>query len=146
MVQGKSQKAEIENNSGHSRLSVPPALPRLEVGTIEVIGADGSEGMPYDDAIIYFDGDEVSEIRISRPGALRVAQQIVTAANNHDALVKALLEANEALIAANDYFDDRSDVVDGSYGEPSPNREMTLASNCQQASLLIERALAGAKQ
>lgn len=39
----------------------------------------------------------------------------------------------EALTQALDYFDDHADVVDGSYGEPSPNREMSLAQLCRDA-------------
>jgi hypothetical protein len=39
----------------------------------------------------------------------------------------------EALTQALEYFEDRADVVDGSYGEPSPNREMSLAQLCQDA-------------
>lgn len=39
----------------------------------------------------------------------------------------------EALTQALEYFEDHSDVVDGSYGEPSPNREMSLAQLCRDA-------------
>jgi argonaute-like protein implicated in RNA metabolism and viral defense len=39
----------------------------------------------------------------------------------------------EALTQAQEYFENRSDVVDGSYGEPSPNREMSLAQLCKDA-------------
>lgn len=39
----------------------------------------------------------------------------------------------EALTQALEYFEDREDVVDGSYGEPSPNREMSLAQLCRDA-------------
>ena len=39
----------------------------------------------------------------------------------------------EALTQALDYFEDREDVNDGSYGEPSPNREMSLAQLCRDA-------------
>jgi hypothetical protein len=39
----------------------------------------------------------------------------------------------EALTQAADYFEDHADVVDGSYGEPSPNREMSLAQLCRDA-------------
>jgi hypothetical protein len=39
----------------------------------------------------------------------------------------------EALTQAQEYFEDRADVVDGSYGEPSPNREMSLAQLCKDA-------------
>ena len=45
----------------------------------------------------------------------------------------AITEAIQALIDASDYFDNRADVNDGDYGEPSPNREMTLASQCDEA-------------
>lgn len=39
----------------------------------------------------------------------------------------------EALTQAEQYFKDHSDVVDGSYGEPAPNREMSLAQLCHDA-------------
>jgi hypothetical protein len=39
----------------------------------------------------------------------------------------------EALTQAAEYFEDRADVVDGSYGEPSPNKEMSLAQLCSDA-------------
>ena len=45
----------------------------------------------------------------------------------------AITEAIQALIDASDYFDNRADVNDGDYGVPSPNREMTLASQCDEA-------------
>ena len=45
----------------------------------------------------------------------------------------AITEAIQALIDAGDYFDNRADVNDGDYGVPSPNREMTLASQCDEA-------------
>ena len=43
----------------------------------------------------------------------------------------ATLEAdlNECL----EYFQDHADVVDGDYGEPSPNKEMRLASMIQES-------------
>lgn len=49
------------------------------------------------------------------------------------ALPKVHGDVIEALTHAMDYFDDRADVVDGSYGEPSPNREMSLAQLCRDA-------------
>lgn len=39
---------------------------------------------------------------------------------------KRIKELEAALEEALEYFEDRYDVVDGSYGEPSPNREMAL--------------------
>ena len=45
----------------------------------------------------------------------------------------AIIEAIQALIDAGDYFSARADVNDGDYGVPSPNREMTLASQCGEA-------------
>lgn len=44
----------------------------------------------------------------------------------HDDVIEALTQALE-------YFEDHEDVVDGSYGEPSPNREMSLAQLCRDA-------------
>ena len=39
----------------------------------------------------------------------------------------------EALTQALEYFENMSDVVDGSYGEPAPNNEMSLAQLCREA-------------
>lgn len=56
----------------------------------------------------------------------------VTAAHSHD-YVQTLKEIEdqldaltEALKECEDYFDNRADVNDGSYGEPIPNTEMRL--------------------
>lgn len=46
----------------------------------------------------------------------------------------AHLEAD--LLECLEYFEDKYDVVDGSYGEPAPNKEMRLG-------LMIESALHG---
>ena len=54
-------------------------------------------------------------------------------AKDYDALLTQLRELrakvtlmSNALDECEDYFDNRSDVVDGSYGEPAPNTEMRL--------------------
>ena len=57
----------------------------------------------------------------------------------------AITEAIQALIDASDYFDNRADVNDGDYGEPSPNREMTLASQCDEALERLEALRARAQ-
>jgi hypothetical protein len=44
--------------------------------------------------------------------------------------VDVLIDALEEALA---YFQDRSDVVDGSYGEPQANREMQLAQTMEAA-------------
>ena len=46
-------------------------------------------------------------------------------------------EISEALEAASDYFDKRSDVVDGSHGIPEPNTEMRLLQQCETAIKLL---------
>jgi hypothetical protein len=68
---------------------------KLVMGYIEVMGPDGSDGIPYDEAVIHLEGDEDSEIEVHCPGALRLAPFIVKAVNNHDALVKALEEIQD---------------------------------------------------
>lgn len=65
-------------------------MTKLVMGEIICIGADDKEAIPYDEAVIHIDGDEDSEIRVTCPGALRLAPKIVAGHNNHDALVKAL--------------------------------------------------------
>lgn len=39
----------------------------------------------------------------------------------------------EALTQALEYFENLEDVSDGDYGEPRPNREMSLAQMCRDA-------------
>jgi hypothetical protein len=56
---------------------------------------------------------------------------ICRAANNHEALLEALREARE-------HINGEIDVVDGSYGEPAPNKAMLLAQ-------LIDAAIAKAE-
>ena len=46
----------------------------------------------------------------------------------------------EALTEAEDYFDNRSDVVDGDYGIPEPNTEMRLLQIVHEALELMEKA------
>jgi hypothetical protein len=65
--------------------------PALELGEVEATSADGTDGICYDNAVIFFDcGPEQCSIDIECPAALRLAAFIVKAVNNHDALVKHL--------------------------------------------------------
>jgi 3-methyladenine DNA glycosylase/8-oxoguanine DNA glycosylase len=61
----------------------------------------------------------------------------IVAINQQQAKLKRATKVHgdviEALTQALEYFEDREDVVDGSYGEPSPNREMSLAQLCRDA-------------
>lgn len=70
-------------------------IPKLVMGHIVSFGLNDEEVTPIDDAVIHLEGDEDSEIEVHCPGALRLAQQIVKAVNNHDALVKALKEIEQ---------------------------------------------------
>lgn len=65
-------------------------MPRLECGYVEAIIADDEEGIQYDEAIIYVDQDVDNIINVKCPGALPLAEKIVKAVNNHDALVSLL--------------------------------------------------------
>lgn len=47
----------------------------------------------------------------------------------------------EALSACDEYLDGRADVVDGAYGEPSPNREMQLGQLVGDAINALDRAM-----
>ena len=40
---------------------------------------------------------------------------------------------HSALLECETYFDERCDVIDGSYGEPAPNREMNLLTEVRNA-------------
>ena len=62
------------------------------------------------------------------------AALIVRAVKSHDELLAALHAARE-------YIDGQIDVVDGSYGEPAPNRAMVLA---QEIDAAIAKATGGA--
>lgn len=62
-----------------------------------------------------------------------------------DARDTAITEAIQVLIDAGDYFSARADVNDGDYGVPSPNREMTLASQCDEALERLEAIRARAQ-
>ena len=44
----------------------------------------------------------------------------------------ALDRMRSVLQQCEDYFDDRADVVDGSYGEPAPNAEMQLLTEIRE--------------
>jgi len=48
-----------------------------------------------------------------------------------------MAEIMETLESASDYFDNRSDVVDGSYGIPEPNKEMILLQEVEKAIKLL---------
>jgi hypothetical protein len=67
--------------------------PIFELGEVEAVAPDGTEGVCYDEAIIFFkDHEGECSIDIECPAALRLASYIVKAVNGHDALVKALEE------------------------------------------------------
>ncbi|MCW5615856.1 MAG: hypothetical protein KIT32_12105 [Rhodocyclaceae bacterium] len=53
------------------------------------------------------------------------ADAIVRAVNNHAALLATLEECAE-------YLENHSDVVDGSYGEPAPNKAMSLLTEVRR--------------
>lgn len=48
-------------------------------------------------------------------------------------LIAAAPALLEALIEAEEYFDDRADVVDGPYGEPQANKEMRVLETIRTA-------------
>jgi hypothetical protein len=47
-------------------------------------------------------------------------------ATDFDLLAQRERQLRKALEECEDYFDNRADVVDGSYGEPAPNPEMRM--------------------
>jgi len=51
---------------------------------------------------------------------------------------KAIVEIEEALIVASDYFSNRSDVIDGPDGAPEANEEMTALALVEDAFIQIE--------
>lgn len=66
------------------------------------------------------------------------AVAIVTTIRERDPFVLKLIEALEE---ARNYIDGHIDVVDGSYGEPAPNRAMSLASTIDEALMPFEKVL-----
>lgn len=90
-------------------------LPKLQLGSIEAMSPDGSDGILFDEAIIFFEGDEDSHIKIECPGALRLAEQIVRAVNR-DAQFEALVKALEEILSAEKDF--REGMPDGWEGDP----------------------------
>jgi hypothetical protein len=77
-----------------------------------------------------FYGGEEGYHRINIPGVTDITG-FCGDANAH--LIKAAPDLYEALLDAETYFDDRADVVDGDYGEPAPNNEMTLLTTIRAA-------------
>lgn len=55
-------------------------------------------------------------------------------------LARENVAMRSALQEAEEYLDDRSDVIDGDYGEPHPNREMRLLTEVR-AALGLERGI-----
>ena len=47
-------------------------------------------------------------------------------------IVKVPLEIAVMLEDLHDYFDKRSDVVDGDYGQPEPNQAMVIANSIRE--------------
>jgi hypothetical protein len=72
-------------------------------------------------------------VTIEQAQAYAAAQVAGAVAKEREACLLAIADVDQALIDAADYFDNRADVNDGDYGVPSPNREMTLASQCDEA-------------
>lgn len=62
----------------------------------------------------------------------------VSHCDQHEPKSKVHGDVCEALYQALEYFEDREDVVDGSYGEPAPNLEMSLAQLCRAALRRVE--------
>lgn len=62
---------------------------------------------------------------------LREAQE--TAKHNATVAANRIKELEAALEEALEYFKDNYDVVDGSYGEPRPNKEMRLGQRIDEA-------------
>jgi hypothetical protein len=76
------------------------------------------------------------------PEFARAQERLIAAASTLDPAFKELKAMREELCAAYqritqleaaleeclEYFEDRYDVVDGSYGEPAPNKEMQLGT------------------
>ncbi|MFA6984611.1 MAG: hypothetical protein WC213_00195 [Arenimonas sp.] len=77
-------------------------MQKLVMGSIVCMGPNDEEAIPYDEAVIHFEGDEDSEIRINCPGALRLAPKIVTAVNEHDGLVARMVEATRLIDEGSD--------------------------------------------
>ena len=71
----------------------------------------------------YADEDERSELDLVYDD---LAQARLDHKHDVETHVKRITELTVALEEALEYFKDHYDVVDGSYGEPAPNKEMSL--------------------
>lgn len=62
-------------------------------------------------------------------------RHVVVAVNENDAakVVTALSALYDVLTDAREFIDDQIDVVDGSYGQPEPNKAMRLAQEIDEA-------------
>lgn len=52
---------------------------------------------------------------------------------------KTIADLLEALNASREYLDGEIDVVDGDYGEPRPNRAMTICNQLDEAITVLDR-------
>lgn len=57
----------------------------------------------------------------------------VCRATDFDQLTAQVERLRGALEQALEYFENREDVIDGDYGQPAPNKEMTLAQELRSA-------------
>lgn len=65
---------------------------------------------------------------------IEAAQRQTAAANKIIAEQnRALAKCRSALLQCETYFEEREDVVDGSYGEPRPNTEMQILTEVREA-------------
>lgn len=66
------------------------------------------------------------------------AAAIVVIVREHDPAVNGLVVV---VAEAREFIDGQIDVVDGPYGEPTPNRAMQLAQRLDEAMTLVDAAL-----
>jgi len=69
--------------------------------------------------------------RLSQPAP--TARGLTTAGEVHDTPPPSDGELRQAALDALEFIEPYVDVVDGDYGEPAPNRAMTIASNLRNA-------------
>lgn len=94
---------------------------------IEVGGDDGATVIPVNRSEHDARAIAVSILRLHHDDAVAVLAATLAAMLRKEKAMRA------ALAQCEDYFDGRSDVVDGSYGVPAPNAEMQMLNEIRQA-------------
>jgi hypothetical protein len=107
-----------------------PAGPR-EKATLSSIRARDAEW------IVATDSEFAEALHIHPAKPFVWPREMAVADRRH--LLALVDQLTSALDDVEDYFDNRADVVDGDYGEPAPNKEMTMLTAIQAVLAKVQR-------